>query len=315
MTDIPLHEVEVSAGETLKKLREEKGLSVQNIAAKLYLDTRIIEALEQNNFSVLPAAMYTRGYLRSYAKLVGADADTIIALYDDNAPGPPEIIPEVKYPTQISSTDKPVRAITWMISLLLALLLMSWLHNIYMMPVDEAVVTGEPAGSTRAEPPPVTEIMETPEYTDDSLMITPDDGQQPEPDLPGEDTVQAEGGLPTGAAEQTILSATDENASGIPAGTDAENQAVSSAEPMEIAAGTDTIHMRFTADSWIEIFDKEGNKLYVNLARTGDEISLTGAAPFSVKLGFSHGVILEFNGEIFDHAPYSQAGIANFILE
>ena len=78
--------------------------------------------------------------------------------------------------------------------------------------------------------------------------------------------------------------------------------------------GPDSIHMKLTADSWIEIFDRDGNKLFLGLARSGKEISINGKAPFKVKLGFAQGVSLEFNGQPFDPAPYSRSGVAHFTL-
>ena len=56
------------------------------------------------------------------------------------------------------------------------------------------------------------------------------------------------------------------------------------------------------------------NQLYYNLARSGEKLSLRGTAPFQVKLGFSQGVQLEFNGKSFDAAPFSHAGVAKFTL-
>jgi len=74
-----------SAGALLKQLREQQTLSVEDIAGKLHLEPRIIAALEANHFAIVPAATYARGYLRSYAKLLGADVEKIIALYNDDA--------------------------------------------------------------------------------------------------------------------------------------------------------------------------------------------------------------------------------------
>jgi len=303
----------------LKSLREERKLTMHDIAAKLYLDVNFIEALELNNFSVLPGSTYTRGYLRSYAKIVGADADLIISIYNNVAPGPPEIIPEVKHPTQISSSDKPVRAITWMICLLLALLLLSWLHSYYTMPDDDstanpaAAVPGdlkqEAAAISGRRPEPVTPgeglLTDRSNSADiDDDLITP----VADPSATGDIVSGGQDEAMDGTGDET---AGEENASALP-GTESDG----GTDIIGVtSSGPDKLKLRLTGDSWVEILDRDGNRLYENLARTGDEISLAGTAPFSVKLGFSQAVSLEFNGEPFDPAPFSRAGVASFTLE
>ena len=133
MSEVENQEIRISAGEQLKHLREQKNFSVNDIASRLNLETRIIEAIERNDFEKLTAATYARGYLRSYAKLLGADPDTIIASYNDSAPEPPEIIPEIKHTTQTSSNDKPVKAFTYLISLTLVILLVAWWQSNFIV--------------------------------------------------------------------------------------------------------------------------------------------------------------------------------------
>lgn len=121
-------------GQILRAQREELKLSQEEIAAQIHLDVKIIEAIENDSQEGLPSAIYVRGYLRSYAKTVGTDADKIIELYNaDSPPPPPEILPEVKPPTQVSSNDKPVKAFTYLITLGLVLLLLIWYQSNFVV--------------------------------------------------------------------------------------------------------------------------------------------------------------------------------------
>jgi cytoskeleton protein RodZ len=81
-----------------------------------------------------------------------------------------------------------------------------------------------------------------------------------------------------------------------------------------VPAGPDSIVFSVSADSWIEVTDANNQRLYMNLARTGDILNLHGTAPFDVLLGFAQGVTVEFNGSQFNQAPYSRAGVARFTL-
>ena len=271
-----------TAGEILKQLREEHKLSVKDIATRMRLDPRLIESLEANDLDRLPAAIYIRGYIRSYAKIIEADADSLVALYDNDAPEPPEIILEIKLPTQASSSDKPVKAFTYLITLILALLLLVWIQSKFML---EDTINHAKAGTGALDYEIViVEHPQTPSYRDTHNVDATLDNRQ------AEDSDSAGSSL-TLAADDKL-------------------QFAESA----VITGSDTLQMKLSADSWIEVNDADNNKLYRDLARTGDEISIRGNAPFSVKLGFSQGVSLEFNGKPFDPAPYSRAGVARFTL-
>jgi hypothetical protein len=76
-----------------------------------------------------------------------------------------------------------------------------------------------------------------------------------------------------------------------------------------------TLKMELTAESWIEVYDALGKKLYVNLAKPGEKISLTGTRPMSVKIGNARAVSVNFNGKAFDTGKYTKAGVARFLLE
>lgn len=317
MKEAPLHEVQASPGEMLKALREERKLSVQDIAAKLYLDVGTIEALEQDNFSALPPSTYARGYFRSYARLVGADADLIIAIYNKIAPGPPEIIPEVRHPTQISSRDKPIQVITWVIFLVIGLLVLSWLQSNYMIPGFDQPGDGSVKNAARTTAPAQTANPVTTGFATDLLAdVAPEEIENQLTDSVTASELSP-GPATGGELTEPVAAGADAALTDTETADDATSQStvIGGADNSAITQGTDTLKLRLTADSWVEVIDRDGHRLYENLARTGEQISLSGAAPFAVKLGFSKGVILEFNGEPFDPAPYSRAGVASFTLK
>ena len=60
-------------GPTIKLLREQKGLTLRNVADMTKLGTRYLEFLENEIFAKLPARAYIRGFLMMYAKALGCD--------------------------------------------------------------------------------------------------------------------------------------------------------------------------------------------------------------------------------------------------
>ena len=61
----------MSIGERLSAAREERMLTAETVADELKLDVSIVKALEQDDKTALPAAIYVQGYLRRYARLMG----------------------------------------------------------------------------------------------------------------------------------------------------------------------------------------------------------------------------------------------------
>lgn len=69
-------------GELLRKKRESMGLTHADVAAHLNLRISIIEAIEENNYKHIPKLVFARGYLRSYAKLLGLSGNEIIEAFN-----------------------------------------------------------------------------------------------------------------------------------------------------------------------------------------------------------------------------------------
>jgi transcriptional regulator with XRE-family HTH domain len=69
-----------SFGARLKWEREQAGLTVSDVAARLRLHPNQIRAIEQESLAALPEPAYVRGFVRSYARIVNADP---VPLLDD----------------------------------------------------------------------------------------------------------------------------------------------------------------------------------------------------------------------------------------
>ncbi|HEX6218220.1 MAG TPA: helix-turn-helix domain-containing protein, partial [Sphingomicrobium sp.] len=66
-----------SAGQQLRAAREDKGLSLEDIATQTRIPRRHLESLEESDWSRLPAPTYTIGFAKSYASAVGLDRTEI----------------------------------------------------------------------------------------------------------------------------------------------------------------------------------------------------------------------------------------------
>lgn len=68
-------------GENLRREREMRGVTLQEISAATKISSRFLEALEGEEFSKLPGGIFTRGFIRAYAKYLGLDEEHVLAEY------------------------------------------------------------------------------------------------------------------------------------------------------------------------------------------------------------------------------------------
>ncbi|OAQ20461.1 helix-turn-helix domain-containing protein [Thermosulfurimonas dismutans] len=69
-------------GQYLREAREMRGLSLEEVAQETKINKVFLEALENEDWDSLPAEIYVRGYLRSYAEAVGLDPKEVLLRYD-----------------------------------------------------------------------------------------------------------------------------------------------------------------------------------------------------------------------------------------
>mgnify|MGYP002682430424 CR=1 FL=1 len=65
-------------GEALRSTREHRGLSIDQVAQDTRISPRFLEALEAEQFNELPAPVYVRGFLRSYANYLKLEPQPLL---------------------------------------------------------------------------------------------------------------------------------------------------------------------------------------------------------------------------------------------
>jgi cytoskeleton protein RodZ len=100
-----------SVGNYLRELRQRRGLSLDEISRATRVAPRYLEALEADQFTALPAPVFTRGFIRAYCHAVGETADEALAHYDDRG-GQPSLAARLSAapPPAASTADGPARS-------------------------------------------------------------------------------------------------------------------------------------------------------------------------------------------------------------
>jgi len=284
-------------GAILTRAREKLSLSQKDIASRLNLKEEYIVALDANDFDKLPAPTYVRGYIRSYARSLNLNADSLINLYEGIAEAPPEILPDVKPTVQASSRDKPVKAVTYLVTLTLVILIIAWWQGQHIVSTDFFAINTKTSSGGKY-PGGFTYTFDVINHPDTVEVSAID-----ELDGSGLKNMKIVDLAKTSESKpDDILSIED-------------SLNLNTQKNLNALANSDTLKMELTAESWVEVYDILGEKLYRGLAKPGEKISIIGTAPLSVKLGNARAVSVNFNGKAFDTSEYTRAGVARFLLE
>ena len=154
-------------GNRLRLAREAKKMSVAEVSERLFFTPSRVTYLENDEFQRFPAVIYVKGYVRSYAKLLGLPVDEIMAELDKYSLER-EVVhrhPELVVNYQTSTNDKSFRWLSFGIVSVIVVLLFLWWHN---MRSDQLPHSAEiPLKSVQA---PHTEILANPEIPSETAM-------------------------------------------------------------------------------------------------------------------------------------------------
>lgn len=80
----------VEIGTLLKQTREKKGLTLRDVEEATKIRYKYLEALEEDNFKILPGTVYTKGFIRNYANFLGLDGNPLLEVYNETNFDPEE---------------------------------------------------------------------------------------------------------------------------------------------------------------------------------------------------------------------------------
>lgn len=259
-----------SIGERLRAGRERAGLSVAAAAEKLHLDLKVIEALESDRFAELGASVYVRGHLRRYADFVGEPGLELVNAYSAKAearPPPPDL-------TQIPHAEHrsdPRRLVTPLVGLgcALVLALAIWW-----------VLAGSKSGTLATAPPPQATSVPA---------ATPAPASEPPVHVASAANNSAPSAANTPAA--TPAAAASVAADGARREASQETQA---------PARETRLRLELSNESWVEVYDSRGERLFYDVAGAGSVQSIAGRPPLRVVLGNAAAVTVQVDGQSRD---------------
>jgi cytoskeleton protein RodZ len=149
-----------SPGRALAIARESQSISPADLAIRLRLDTKIIMALERDDFENLPAPTFIKGYIRSIAKELNIDSHAILESYATQAALEPPPLADFssRAPEQIGTNSTIIKSISYGLAATLILLIALWWQTNYQnreAPPPDAIVDHELQPEPEARPGPL----------------------------------------------------------------------------------------------------------------------------------------------------------------
>lgn len=311
-------------GARLAAAREAAKLTVGDVASHLNLTVTVIEALEHDDTSRLPSPVFVRGYIKNYAQMVGLPKAELLQMYDDNRPV--EETFEMRAPADMPSVGRrgpSARMLGSVIALVVVVIAVSWWFGSReyvggesmfgsLFGGDEPVVVApvEPAPQPAApEPEPIVVVAPEPGAAVEAVVI----GDAAEV-APGAEAVADVTADATADAAADAEAAAGDAPPPVPATEPAAPEPVAAPQPAT-PPGEAVVRLRLSDDSWVEVVDRDGQRLVFDLVRGGDDREVRGRTPMRVLLGRAGGVRIDVNGAPLDLDEYRAKGIARFLID
>lgn len=305
----------VTPGKQLRRGREKKGWSVEEVGRRLKLSVSTIKSLEQDECSQT-ASVYRRGYLIAYARLLGLDLDNFSQCIGSHEEPLPPLQPALKTAPAGQNAERFLRFATYALGTAVVAVPLVWsltegTANFFS---SGGSLTGPPL--TNSQP---TGADETSDSSEDGRAIMQPVASQPSHLSASVAPISALGHrtampinnepLPSSVENQT---ADAEQAQAVELDVPADDSmAPEAAIPSPLIP---SLRLGMQSDSWVEITDSQGQRLEYDLLRGGRSYQYDGEAPFRILIGRALGVDLEFQGQAVDLAPYIRGNVASFEL-
>jgi len=99
-------------GEKLRQAREERGVSISEVAEQTRISPLYIDCIEKDNYKPLPGGIFNKGFIKSYAKYVGVDEQDALRDYAELMAHTEDAEPEQprSYRPEVLTDERPISA-------------------------------------------------------------------------------------------------------------------------------------------------------------------------------------------------------------
>ncbi len=279
-----------SLGQQLRAGRERLGLSVSDVSARLKLSQRIVTGMEEDNLGASDDGVFLRGYLLSYARLVGLPADVIH-----------DVVREFTRPAPLVATGTIPKS--------------RYLLDRWSVSATYLILTGLIVGPTvwlaMTHGGIEHQLVSTMKLDRAAQVAIADTAQ----DRTGMDT----SGDPTSAAAtpssvMTDAASPDESTTPVKASLAPFAGMSGPGTPAPAATVQNRVTLTISEPSWVEVLKPDGTRLEYGVLPAGTEHSYDGDTALTVRIGNVAGTRLDVDGETVDLVRLSRGNVAHLRL-
>ena len=312
-------------GELLLQAREQQQISLQAVSERIKVSVAQLQALEEDAIERLPGLAFARGYLRTYARFLGIDDDQLIErfnqLHGSSTQNQVATINRVK--KNPHAKDPMVRGSVLLLLVIVVGSTFWWWQSqtgntarVSAPSLDKARSTEPaqaqplPASNGPVDPAPVSSAAE--EHGAAESTVEPGVDQNEHAIAEDEPRYLSEEEIARLAKELEQADTHNEGAQ-----TETAAPASTQTTSTESDVGEALLLVRFSADCWVSLKNRDGKVVFANLMKAGDSLerSLTGL-PVELLIGQTSAVAsAQFRGQALSIAEASRKGVARLRLE
>lgn len=260
----------VTLGALLSQARKQKGLSVGEVAERLKLPARQIEAMESGSYKGLPEAVFIKGFLSSYARLLELDESEFKQYLQQIFPSGQRYSTSDRskvLSSELDFQDKPQRRHfpRWLIALLVLIIIgavvYAWQSKSTSENAKQAATASQEVSAQTAS---ISDIAAS------NIRVVP---------MPASEQVSS-------TASTTVISASQPQEA---------NTNTNASQP--VAADSEALLIKLENKSWLQVSDKNGKVLISQVVDAGSTQQFSGSAPYKVIIGYTPGASIKFAGK------------------
>ncbi len=272
------------------------GMEIATVAEQLHLSRVMVHALEEENYEILPARVFVRGYYRNFARLVGAPVDLVLEEFGQLCPEgedcsvPPAVAQGIR--KEIHSSHGLVRLVTWLIVIaLITVFGLWWKSHLDKKSLEEARTAQAAVAAEVEDISPAVAAAPVQSAPDAPLASPPPETEKEPPE----------------AVEEAAISTPEADNSVAPE----ESEAPAPLEEVaQQAAMQPRVVLSFSGDCWVDVRDSSRSFKLVGRRQAGEKYELKGKPPYKMVLGNARNVSITIDGSPFDLAPHTKGNVA-----
>jgi cytoskeleton protein RodZ len=297
-----------SIGAELARAREERGLSISDVAQQLKFASRQLEALEQDRFDQLPGGTFVRGMVRSYARILKIEPDPLLDRIAGRFAAPDAGTLAARYSQPVPFSDNARRSTFVYLGLSLGVLVVaagiaySWYREHSQTSQLAAAKRATQAAAKAAAPAPRAQ----PKVVEVAAVEPP-----PAPKIQQTKIEPPAKVTPARVESAAVAPAPVSIAPKPPA---AEKVAIAKvAAPL--TGASNRVVIRCDEEAWIEVKDANDRMLVSSLNPKGAERVVRARGPLTLVIGNPAQVRVLHNDRAVDLTPHVKSGVARLTIQ